>query len=309
MPSRSVTGFAIVLLFGLATCGPEESASPAIPFAPLVDTALKDPDNPAKIFHVDFAEVEQKYPLSRSHLTALTPENIKTLPQEKIDQIYARITAGPLPVGSYRSAIFFAPGGNLKDRVEELIGGFRGRLAGVTIDTLLLIVGAVWTGKTFYHDQGVARTAIEDVAPLMPLLGNSESIPTESIPRQGPLRFVLPEKKAWMLFPAKYYCGQSLIDGRRESVVIDYNYGEDTDGYRANPDALTGRGGMQLRDEIRMVRPGFYLGRAYVGRMFLLDFTLYDESLAERERAGFAAGQPVIDDCWTGEQATGGISR
>jgi hypothetical protein len=43
--------------------------------------------------------------------------------------------------------------------------------------------------------------------------------------------------------------------------------------------------------------------------MFLLDFTLYDESLAERERAGFAAGQPVIDDCWTGEQATGGISR
>ena len=55
--------------------------------------------------------------------------------------------------------------------------------------------------------------------------------------------------------------------------------------------------------------PDFTLGGPNVGRMFLLDFTLYDESLAERERAGFAAGQPVIDDCWTGEQATGGISR
>jgi hypothetical protein len=58
-----------------------------------------------------------------------------------------------------------------------------------------------------------------------------------------------------------------------------------------------------------MVRPGFYLGRAYVGRVFLLNFTLYDDRLAEAERAGFLAGRPVVEDCWTGEQVYDGAAR
>src|SRR5262249_57729753 len=115
-------------------------------------------------------------------------------------------------------------------------------------------------------------------------------------------RVFFPTISVWLLFPAKVYCGQSLLDGRRESIIVDYNYNDEIEGYRNNPDHLVGRGGLALRDEIRMVRPGFYLGRAYVGHMFLLNFTLYDPSLAERAAADFAAGKDLAEDCWPGEQ-------
>jgi hypothetical protein len=37
-----------------------------------------------------------------------------------------------------------------------------------------------------------------------------------------------------------------------------------------------------VRDEIRMIRPGFYLGRAYLDRGFALNFTLYDKATDDR---------------------------
>jgi hypothetical protein len=209
MPSTATIRAVIVLALGLASCGPEETAAPAIPFAPLVDSTIKDPDNAAKIFRIDFAEVQRRYPLSRTHLTALSPDNVKTLPQEKLDQIYGRITAGPLPSGAYRSEIFFAPDGSLKDRLAEVVGGFEGRLVGTTIDTLLLMVGAVWTGKIFDRDQAVVRTSIENLAPLQAFLGDTETIMTATIPRQGPLRFVMPDQKVWALFPASFIAGKA----------------------------------------------------------------------------------------------------
>ena len=93
-------------------------------------------------------------------------------------------------------------------------------------------------------------------------------------------------KDQWLLFPARLYCGQSLLDSRRESIIIDYAFTDELPGYRERPDFLAGRRGFQVRDEIRMVRPGFYLGRAYLGRIFLLNFTLYNKEIADRERRG-----------------------
>lgn len=62
---------------------------------------------------------------------------------------------------------------------------------------------------------------------------------------------------------AKVFFGPSWLDGK-ESVIIDY---EDTS-------LLFG----SVRDEIRLVEPGLYLGRAYartwVGRVFVLNFAL-----------------------------------
>src|SRR3546814_6816798 len=51
-----------------------------------------------------------------------------------------------------------------------------------------------------------------------------------------------------------------------------------------------------------MVRPGFYLGRAYVDRVFLLDFILYNEDIAERDGPAFAETGTVAEDCWPGTQ-------
>ncbi|MGZ8268542.1 MAG: hypothetical protein ACXW20_12865, partial [Burkholderiales bacterium] len=60
--------------------------------------------------------------------------------------------------------------------------------------------------------------------------------------------------------------------------------------------------GLRVRDEIRMVRPGFYLGRAYLDKVFLLTFTLYSKDLAQREGDAFVKTGRVNEDCWTGTQ-------
>ena len=63
----------LVVAVGAAAAGwwvwPREQTQaaerPDIPFAPLVDERLKDPDNPTKVFRVDFARIEHDVPLSR----------------------------------------------------------------------------------------------------------------------------------------------------------------------------------------------------------------------------------------------------
>jgi len=51
-----------------------------------------------------------------------------------------------------------------------------------------------------------------------------------------------------------------------------------------------------------MVRPGFYLGRAYADRAFLLNFTLYNAQIAERDGKKFADTGALAEDCWPGTQ-------
>ena len=109
---------------GLAAC----DRKPDIPFAP-TDTSLRDPDNPTKVFYTDMARVEYDYPLSREQRLALTPENLKSFTQEEIDQIYGRLTAGPIPDGGHEGDLFFARGEDLKSRLDEIIGGIGGRIA------------------------------------------------------------------------------------------------------------------------------------------------------------------------------------
>jgi len=46
----------------------------------------------------------------------------------------------------------------------------------------------------------------------------------------------------------------------------------------------------------------FDLGRAYLNRVFGVNFTLYNKELAEAGRADFLASGRVAEDCWTGEQ-------
>ncbi|MCG8690166.1 MAG: hypothetical protein MI806_03050 [Minwuiales bacterium] len=277
--------------------------APDIPFAALEDTALKDPDNPRKVFRVDFARVEHEQPLMPADLAKITPENLKALSQEQVDQIYGRLTAGPIPDGQYVGDLFFRKGDTLSSRLEEIVGGFKGRLVGVKIKKLELLGGALWKGKRFYRDERTLRNFIKDLAVLTPLLGDDTSgIMTAEIERTSILRYVLPNDEVWLLFPAKLYCGQSLLDGRRESIIIDYAYNDELPGYREQPDSLAGRNGLKVRDEIRMVRPGFYLGRAYINRMFLLNFTLYNEQVATADADAFLAGGAVAEDCWTGEQ-------
>ena len=299
-----LTPFIVAVPLFTGACTPEAASPPlAIPFAEITDTALKDPDNGLRTFRIDFARVEREVPLSRADLAKITPENIAALSQEQVDQIYGRLTAGPIPDGPYQGNLFFARGDSLDTRLGEVLGGVEGRIATAKIATLEAVGRTLWKGKMFDRNARVLRNLIDDLGPLRPLIDDPSGVPTAIINRQGWLGSVLPANKVWLLFPAKLYCGQSLVDSRRESVIIDYSYGDEVEGWRASPDSLAGRGGLRIRDEIRMVRPGFYIGRAYANRLFLLNFTLYNAEASEAGAAAFAQGKPISEDCWTGEQA------
>jgi hypothetical protein len=123
----------------------------------------------------------------------------------------------------------------------------------------------------------VLRNRIEDLS-ILKKLGLVEG---------EPKKMNYAGKETWLLFPAKLYCGQSLLDSRRESIIIDYFFTDEIAGYQENPDYLAGRRGLKVRDEIRMIRPGFYLGRAYLDRGFALNFTLYDKATDEKAREEF----------------------
>ena len=218
---------------------------------------------------------------------------LKHYDQEQIDQIYARLTAGPIPDGPYDGDLFFPKGISGDRRIREIIGGLPGLAVGAKTVKLELIGKNLWRGKVFYRDDRVLRNRIEDLSVLEPIIGGSTS-ELRKIEVGG--------KDQWLLFPARLYCGQSLLDSRRESVIIDYAYSDEIPGYVERPDFLAGRRGLQVRDEIRMVRPGFYLGRAYLGKVFVLNFTLYNAEVAERDGEAYVRTGVVAEDCWAGTQ-------
>jgi hypothetical protein len=128
---------ALLLLAAALLLSAPAQAQLDIPFAPLEDTSLRDPDNPRKKFRVDLSKVERDFPLSRADLMKITPDALKRLSQEQIDQIYGRLTAGPIPNGPFSGDLFFARGDGdgdddrrLRARLAEILGGVEGRLAG-----------------------------------------------------------------------------------------------------------------------------------------------------------------------------------
>lgn len=238
----------------------------------------------------DFARVEYEHPIPLKELAKITPAYLSERTQEELDQIYARLAAGPMPDGPFNGSIVFPRGSSGKFRIAEVLGGLKGLAAQFKVKKLEVAGEALWKGKVFYRDQKVLRNRIEDLAILRPILGEGE---LQKISVDG--------RDAWLLFPAKLYCGQSLLDSRRESIIVDYAFTDEIPGYREKPDFLAGRNGLKVRDEIRMIRPGLYLGRAYMDRVFVLNFILESPDQEKAGAAEFEAGQ-IKQDCWAGSQ-------
>jgi hypothetical protein len=242
---------------------------------------------------MDFARVEHELPLTTAERESLTPEQLANYSQEEVDQIYGRLTAGPIPDGAYDGDLFFPRGSDGEARLAEIIENrLQARIANLGVRKTESLGRLLWKGKVFYRDQRLLRNRIEDLAILAPIIGgNTDGI--EKLTVNG--------RDTFLLFPAKLYCGQSLLDGRRESVIIDYAFTDELPGYREAPDSLGGRHGVRIRDEIRMVRPGFYLGRAYMKGVFGLNFTLINRDVEAAGRTDFRAGR-MAEDCWAGTQ-------
>jgi hypothetical protein len=276
---RLIASLLIVVFAGCDWFGPRP---PDIKFAPY------DNNYASKM---DFAQLEYKFPLNPADLAKITPESLAALDQEQIDQIYARLTAGPIPDGAFDGRVLLPRGTGGQFRPAEIMGGFAGmalHLKGLSLET---VGETLWKGKVFFRDERVLRNRIEDLSVFQRV----------GLVQGEPKKITVNGKDAWLLFPAKLYCGQSLLDSRRESIIIDYFFTDEIPGYQENPDFLAGRRGLRVRDEIRMVRPGFYLGRAYLDRVFALNFTLYNKDVAERELEPWKSGRSQ-EDCWTGTQ-------
>ena len=258
---------------------------PAIKFATAGESYSAKPD---------FARVEAEFPITVAELQKITPANLKSFSQEELDQIYARLTAGPIPDGPLDGDLIFPKGEEGDRRLSEIVGGLPGFAVELKLHRVEDLGRVLWKGKVFYKKDRLLRNRIEDTALLKPLIeGDLNTI--QKITVSG--------KDQWLLFPARLYCGQSLLDSRRESIIIDYAFTDELPGYRQRPDYLAGRNGLQVRDEIRMVRPGLYLGRAYIGRVFLINFFLYSKEIASRDGPEFVKTGAVQEECWSGTQA------
>ena len=179
---RLVVGIVVVLVlvgrralgvrlagFGYLLAVSQESVTPVrpdIPFAPLTDPSLHDPDNPTKVFRVDMAQGRARLPAVRAERAKLTPANLLALNQEEVDQLYGRLTAGPIPDGPYLGDLFFSRGETLRPRLEAILGGLEGRIAAEKIDLAESAGRALWKGKMFYRDERELRNFIEDFRTL-----------------------------------------------------------------------------------------------------------------------------------------------
>lgn len=217
----------------------------------------------------DPAKLRAEFPLSDAERQALTPDSVKALTQAQVDQIYARLNTGPIPDGPFRGDLFFprdrsgtAPVSSLSDAAPDVLGP----LAALPVERLARMF---WRGKVLFRSQALVRNRIEDLAILKPIIKDADTIPKLKFDGQT----------TWLLFPARLSCGNSRFDNTR-SIVIDYAETEKLDGYRDIPDKVAGPQGLNIFDEVRLVRRGFYLGRSYFGKRFALNFTLADPAVA-----------------------------
>lgn len=201
--------------------------------------------------------------------------------QELIDRVYAQLTSGPIPTGFYNGTIVFAKSDStaLMQRFVAALG-----MPALNSDFVKTIGESLWKGKVFKPDplakDGVPSAILGNKMPVTDLQKFLKAVRVanpDSVIAQANVT------NEWR-FPAKVYCGQSLLDSRRESIIIDYAHSEtvkdpDTDAasqikYAEAIDKIADRNNFQIRDEVRMVKPGMYLGRAYLGRVFVLNFIL-----------------------------------
>jgi hypothetical protein len=259
---------AVVALTALAVLGACRTAAPAIRFAP-----------PG----TDAARLRSEYPLTDAERQALTQDSFRRLTQEQVDQIYKRLASGRMPDGPFRGDLFFPRDRDGHARIRDLTEPTLPLAAHIAALRAEHLGRALWKGKVFFGSQGVLRNRVDDLLLLRPIIRDSDTIP----------KLTFDGETTWLLFPAALSCGTSRFDTTRPSIVIDYAQGPKIDGYREIPDKLAGPEGLNIFDEVRIVRPGLYLGRAYFGPRFALNFTLLDPAVA----ADAPPATDIQEDC------------
>jgi len=228
----------------------------------------------------DLDRVRTEFALSDTERQSLTPETLRRFTQPQLDQIYVRLSTGPMPDGPFRGDLFVPRGGANPGRVSDIAPNLPAKLSAAGAMPIEQLGRAFWKGKVFFKSEGILRNRIEDLLILKPFIKDSSSIP----------KLTFDGETTWLLFPAKTSCGPSKLDPARHAIVIDYAKGSEVTGYRDIPDSLAGPDALDILDEVRLVRPGLYLGRAHFRGQFRLNFTLLKPDPPP-------AGTDVTGDC------------
>jgi hypothetical protein len=175
-----------------------------------------------------------------------------------------------MPDGPFRGDLFFPRDRDGRARIRDLADPAPALVENVAALRVERLGRMLWKSKVFFRSQGILRNRIEDLAILKPIISDSDSIP----------KLTFDGDTTWLLFPARLSCGASRLDPGRRSILIDYSRGSEVEGFRPVPDKLAGPEGLNIFDEVRLVRRGLYLGRAYFGSRFALNFTLLDPAIA-----------------------------
>jgi hypothetical protein len=243
------------------------SAPPPIRFAPL---------------GTDTNRLRTDYPLSDTERLALTPDVFRHLTQNQVDQIYKRLSSGAIPDGPFRGDLFFPRDRDGHAHIRDLADTSLPLAANIAALRAEQAGRMFWRGKVLFRSQSLVRNRIEDLAILKPIVSDVATLP----------RLTFDGQTTWLLFPATLACGASRFD-TRQSILIDYARTAELAGYRRVPDRLAGPEGLNIFDEIRIVRPGLYLGRSYFGSRFALNFTLLDPTVTPNP----ASVTGTNDDC------------
>lgn len=268
------------------------------------DDTLVFADGPA-----DFARLEREHPVGRAALAALTPEAVRALDQMRLDQLYARLPAGPVPEGRYEVTLFGTGEARDGERLAGAMGGLARSLPGETADFVIRTGTALYgqrqfegqTMRALADDFDPVRILVNEVSALQGVSPDYRDFPAVDVPRDGLLGLIFSTRKAYVLFPVRVACGQSLLDPRRESHIADHIRNETMEGYRRIADVLVGPSGLAIREEFRMVRPGLYLGRAYAARRFVGNVLLWRAEGDEAALEAFSDGDGDPGPCWPGD--------
>ena len=234
----------------------KQFGSVKIPFVRNADPAYNNQEEKYYSLKADFSEVERLAPLNMTAFNSLKAADLRSMSLEEFNQLYARLSSGPMPLGDYSGTILTAKPPvfqAVKKRIMKQI-----HVVKPIVDITSVICGHdgedclfefIWRGKKFYDKNSMGQIEARTATSLIPFT-------------------------TMTLFPMNTYCGQSQVDSRRESIISDGGFSDDFSSYVQIRDDLITRRNLNISEEYRLLRPGLYLGKVFSNRIFLFNLVL-----------------------------------
>lgn len=241
-----------------------------------------------------FAEIERLAPLKREAYALLEPNDLRSLSIEEFNQIYARLSSGPMPLGDYASYVMQKPAlyQVLKRRLMKQAMSFgqfanlARQVCGREADDCLF--ESIWKGKRFSPkddmDQIKAQSLFNPVSSGFKISLIPDFLKSKKVDDAMDFTEGLIDKVSLTFFPMRTYCGISQVDTRRESIIVDGAFADDfgLPAYIPARDEIVTRKRLNISEEYRLLRPGLYMGKVYANKIFLFNVVLEKTGLLQQ---------------------------